>query len=483
MKIRIVLPALLLVGAILFASCALGLGAQVGTGSLSLVFPMGSLSRAVSDTTYLVRVFYGLDLYDQEPEISGDQITFTDLPLGEAWVFIAKGSVGTDGFFYPVASGDTEITIVAGQNDAVHITLDASPFQWSADLKGSNIVGLTELDGSVYASTDRLLYKGTYTSGTFATVSGPEVPDGVEINSLSVGTTYDGAAYASQVWVNGSWNATDGGGIMPWTASNTLDNGYSAGFAPASDLEIIHSGAFAVGDGLAVFFQRDGGLGGVFLANPTEYAKPKVDWPWIVDEINLGELLADMVENPDDLILDFEVNSSTAYVVSTLITAKVSESIISGDAAGASAEDLLNSDHVAFAPELGSPITDLDLDEANSKIYMATENGLYMGTTSTTSGEFLAAGTQAAAVPGTRGYSIKRAVSSKAGSYVAFITKRGNNPDLLSLIKLATNEIITYRTLEGLPGEDIQSLVWLDDNVLAIGGNRGLVAIDASGVF
>jgi hypothetical protein len=183
------------------------------------------------------------------------------------------------------------------------------------------------------------------------------------------------------------------------------------------------------------------------------------------------------------LILDFEVNSSTAYVVSTLITAKVSESIISGGASGASAEDLLNSDHVAFAPELGSPIVDLDLDETNSRIYMATANGLYVGSTSTASGKFLADGTQATAVAGTLGYSIKRAVSSQGGSYVAFITKRGDDPDLLSLINVATNGIQTYRTLEGLPGEDIQSLVWLDDSVLAIGGNRGLVAVDVAAVF
>ncbi len=500
MKIKVLLPALLLVGTILIASCALGLGAQTETGTLSFLFPMGSLSKQVGDTTYLVRVFYGLDLYDQEPTIEDDQITFTDLPLGEAWVFIAKGTVGSDEFFYPSASGDIEVTIVGGDNEPVTITLEDSPFQWSADLKGTSVVGLAELGGTVYAANKTAagngLYKGTYAGGTFITSSGPDLPADVEVSSLSVGKVLNGAGYIDQVWVNGSWSAATGsGGIMGWTASDTpgadtLDNGLSDGFANAAnrkdgvdDLNVVYSGAFVVDGGVAIFFQRDGGLGGVYLDSPTEYAKPKADWPWIVDEINLGELLADVVEEPDDLILDLELSSTTAYLVSTLLTAKVSETLITGGSSDVSVDDLLSSDSVAYAPELGAPIIDIDLDETNGRIYIGTAKGLYVGEASAESGKFLKDGTQARAVSGTIGSSIEMVVSSKEGTYLAFVTKRGDDPDMLSLVEVATESVRTYRTLEGLPGEDILSLIWLDDNVLAIGGNRGLVAIDASRVF
>ena len=495
MKMKIFLPTMLLIAAILLASCAIGPVSQA-TGNLSFLFPMGSLSKAVSTETYLVRVFYGLDLYDQEPEINGDQITYTDLPLGEAWVFIAKGTVGTDGYFYPTASGDMEVMIVPGDNKPVGITLQDSPFQWSADLKESSIVGLIELDGSVYAATERRLYKGTYIDSVFTTANGPAVPGGVEVNSLSIGTVYDSdeAEFVNQVWVNGSWSQSAGGGIMAWSVSgNTLDNDFSDGFGNSAnrkdrvvaDLNVLYSGAFEVDGGAAIFFQRDGGVGGVYLSiSPTnEFATDKADWPWIVDDINFGELLADVVDDSDELILDLEISSTTAYLVSTLITVKVSDSILSGDTSGLSAETLLDSDLVAYAPEVGAPIIDLDLDETNGQIYIGTTKGLYVGKTSSQAGEFLQEGTEATAVSGTVGYSIKRVVSSKAGSYVAFITKRGDDPDLLSFIKIADSSVKTYRTLQGLPGENVQSLVWLSDNVLAVGGDRGLVAVDVSGVF
>lgn len=493
MKHKVFLPVILLIGIVLLASCAIGPASQAATGSLSFLFPMGSLSREAGDETYLVRVFYGLDLYDQEPKIVGNEIEYSGLPLGEVWIFIARGIVGSDGYFYPTASGDIEKTIVGGENDSVTVTLTESPFEWSEDLKESNVVGLVELEGTVYAATDENeLYKGTYSNDVFTTSSGPLVPDGIDVNSLSVGKVYDGADYIDQVWVNGSWSRTTGGGIMAWEAGGTLDTNFSEGFATkknrkngvVSDVDVLHSGAFVkpVNNGAAIFFQRDGGLGGVYLrSDPNEFAEPKDDWAWIVDEINFGELLEDVVEDTDDLILDLEVSSTTAYLVSSLITVKISDSILTATAV--SVEDLMDTDIVAYAPEVGAPITDLDLDDTNDQIYIGTTNGLYVGKTSTAAGDFLLDGTDATVVSGTAGFSIEKVVSSQAGSYVAFITKRGDDPDLLSFIKVSGSTVKTYRTLQGLPGEDIQSLVWLDDGVLTIGGDRGLVAVDVSGEF
>ena len=256
-----------------------------------------------------------------------------------------------------------------------------------------------------------------------------------------------------------------------------------------SDVNILSSGSFNVPveggkGGVAIFFQRDGGLGGVYLETmPTnDFGKPKAEWPWIVDDINLGEMLDDVVEDTDDLIQDLEIGSSAAYLVSSLITVKVSDSILTSETT-ISADDLLDSGLVAFAPEVGAPITDLDLDEEKGKIYIGTAGGLYVGDISPLPAEFIKDNAAPTAVAGTTGYSIKGVVSSTLGNYLAFITKRGDDPDLLSFFKTGTTDVVTYRTLQGLPGESIQNLVWLSDSVIAIAGDRGLVAVPMSSVF
>jgi hypothetical protein len=496
MKKSVFLTAALIISVLLLSSCAISSVTQT-TGSLSLLFPMGSLSKDVGDPTYLVRVFYGLDLYDKEPDIVGDEITFPELPLGEAWIFIARGVESTDGFFYPTASGDLEITIVPGENGPVSVTLEDSPFQWSSDLKGKNVVGLVAVGDNVYAATSQNLYKGTYTNGVFSTSDGPDVPAGVTVNSLSQGTWYDsGTGYEDQVWVNSTWTQSAGGGIMAWTVPNgSLDNDFSDGFGNTANrkdgvvtnVNIVNSGAFKVDttdeEGVAIFFQRDGGLGGLFLdISPNEFDNAKGSWPWIVDDINLGDMLGDVVEDTDDLIQDLEIGSTAAYLVSTLISVKVSEEILTSETTITS-DDLLDSDLVAYAPEVGAPITDLDLDEAKGKIYIGTGRGLYVGDISSVPGEFIKDNAAPTAVAGTTGYAIKGVVSSTAGNYVAFITKRGDDPDLLSFIRVSDSKVVTYRTLQGLPGESIQSLAWLSDGSIAIAGDRGLVAVAMSSVF
>jgi len=494
---------LLALTAVFFASCAVGTLVDSPTGSVSFAFPQGTSSRSITDT-YKVVIYYGLDRYDVEPAVSGNELTFTDIPTGDVRIIVAEGQMGSDGYFYTEKYGQLYITIVAGDNGPYNLDLDESEFVSVPSLSGKNVNGLAALDGTFYASTVSSLAAGTYSDGSFAMVESvhvPAVPDGVAVSSVSIGEVYDDGVLTEQVWVNGSWTwdatAEEGaGGIMPWLPGTpgTLDTDFSSGFGNSenrkdgaiTDVDVAYAESFDVPgeDGLAILFKRDGGMGGVYL-QADEFDNGPDTWPWIIDEINFDELLADVVEPGTEFIKDFAVSpgSSAAYIVTSILTMKVSEDIVSGDLEFNSADDVLNSDSVAYAPYLGSDAVciDLGIDGDDEVVYVGTENGLYAGATSTDSAEFFDG--NAAIVEGTAGYFIKMVSASPDGKTVAFAARRGDNPELLIIIDNDTGDLIDFRGLQGLPGTRLSNLAWIDNSILAVSGNRGLAVVDTDALF
>jgi hypothetical protein len=481
--------------AIALVSCAALVDSP--TGSISFAFPHGALSRSVGET-YKVVIYYGLDRYDVEPTISGSTLTFTGLPTGDARIIVAKGTQSSDGFFYTDEYAQLYTTIVPGDNPQQNVALEATEFVRAPSLDGANVNGLATLDGSFYASTTGALTKGSYSEGEVSVADGPEVPEGVAVNSISIGKVYEDSVVTEQVWVNGTWSDDYDGGIMPWlpgTPNDTLDLEFSAGFGNTdnrdgdpSDVNVLHSGAFDVPDkdALAIVFQRNGGMGGVYLEE-NEFdtgSYPSNERPWIIDEINFDELLGDVVEEGTDFIKDFAVSeSSAAYIITSLVTMKVTEDIVSGDLEFNSADDVLNSESIAYAPYLGFDDVCIDLgsDGTDEVIYLGTENGLYTGNVSSRAAEFFDGAPSL--VAGTAGYYIKMVTASPNGYLVAFVARRGENPEFLIIVNNETDEVIDLRGLQGLPGDALSNLAWLDTNVLAVSGDRGLAVLDAVALF
>lgn len=485
---KLIRLSVLAVAALFFASCAI---VDSPTGSITFAFPSGALSRGIGDETYKVAIYYGLDRYDVAPAVTGDELSFADLPTGDVRIIVAKGTADTDGFFYAEEYGQLFITIVPGENGPYDLDLVASDFAWVDSLKGEDVNGLAELEGTFYASTVSSLVEGTYTSGEFVVADGPAVPDGMAVDSISVGKVYESLVLEEQIWVNGSWSSTDDGGIVPWV-DDELDLTFASGFGNAnnrqdgvvSDFNVAFSGAFEVPgeNGLAIVFQRDGGMGGVYLAD-SEFGSDPEDWPWIVDDINFEELLADVVDEGTEFVKDLIVSeeSSAAYIVTSIATLKVSEDVIS-DETGFSIDDIFSSDAVAFAPDIGSPIVCLDLGEGESgeTLYVGTENGLYSGASSAETGEFFANGS--GLIDGTAGYYIKSVSASPDGDEVAFAARRGGN-ELLIIVDIDTGDVVDLRDLQGLPGNRLHNLVWLESGVLAVSGDHGLAVIETADVF
>ena len=495
----------LVIAALLFATCAAGTLVDSPTGSITFAFPSGALARGIGDETYEVAIYYGLDLYEAAPDITGDELSFADLPTGDVRIIVARGTAD-DGFFYSEAYGQLFITIVAGDNGPYDLDLDPSDFAWVESLKGSDVVGLAKLeegeeDDTFYAATAGSLVKGSYLNGTFSNVvDGPPVPAGIAVNSISVGKVYNGVDIDEQVWVNGTWNESAGGGIMPWV-DDDLDyepiTSFSSGFGnpkfrkdeTAEDLSVEYSGAFeAPGDegGLAIVFQRDGGMGGVYLAadefDVVEY--PAYERPWIVDEINFEELLADVVEEGTKFVKDLIVSSesSAAYVVTSIATLKASEEVISSTS-DFEVEDIMSSDAIAFAPDLGSAIVSIDVAGSgpDEVIYLGTENGLFSGPSSSTPAEFFDGGS-ASLIGGTAGYYVKLVSASPDGDLVAFAARRGGS-ELLIIVDIEADDAVDLRDLQGLPGNRLHNLVWLDNSTLAVSGDHGLAVIETGTLF
>jgi hypothetical protein len=498
----------LLVTALLFATCAAGAFVDSSMGNITFAFPSGALSRGFGDITYDVAIYYGLDLYETKPTIAGDELSFTDLPTGDVRIIVARGRFDDDGFFYAEEYGQLMTTIVAGKNGPYTLNLLPRDFVWVNSLQGSDVVGLAALEGedddSFYAATVDSLIEGSYADGVLSGVTVvPYLPDNVAVSSLSVGKTYIGdvgeGEWIDQVWVNGSWSSADGGGIMPWGESG-LDETFSDGFdnpenrkdGNVADLTVLYSGAFEVPDddleGVAIMFQRDGGIGGIYLT-AQEFSDteewPTYERPWIVDEINFNELLSDVVEEGTDFVKGFVVSteSSAAYVITAIATLKVSEEMVAEESAFASADDVLSSDAVAYAPDLGAPFVSVDVGGSgdNEVIYLGSENGLFAGSSSENPAEFFdGTGTL---IDGTAGYYIKLVSASPDNGMVAFSARRGDNPELLIIVNTVSDKVVDLRKLQGLPGNELHNLVWLDTETLAVSGDHGLAMIDAAALF
>jgi hypothetical protein len=470
---------LVALAALAVAGCAIDQGARTG----AMTFAFSPAARALgTGETYRVEVYYGSDLYEAKDSLNDETIVFEALPTGQATVFVAQGSGAGDNF---VASkyGSFEVTVAPGDNSPQSLTLAEVPFRTT--LAGVGVASVVSMGSDVYVATSSNLLKRTaYDAGWSSLSNGPAVPEGMRDLSLNIASYFTEGGFAPQVWVNGTWSA-GAGGILPWVGSS-LDQSFAAGFSLGSNwssgsvpadsaFTVLRSGSYAVSpadaeDGLAIFYQRNGGLGGVYVTRAA--AGNQENWHWIMDQIDLSAALGDIVTPGQEPILDFAVSDNALYLVTSFTTLRVSKDLL--DARPSDAQAVLESGYVAFATDVRAAITSIAVN--GGKVFLGTNDGLWKGTAGST--DFFAADGPPARVPATTGYRVRTISVSPDGAYVAFISNRDEGADFLAVMPVdAPADLRMYRTLEGLPGRSLKSIVWLDASTLLVGGSGGLAAL------
>jgi hypothetical protein len=475
-KHRLFLSAVSIAAALALFATGCSLGSGTNTGSIRFAF--SPAARALSaGQSYRVEVYYGSDLYTSS-DFLPDVPVVLDLPTGQATVYVAQGS-GSGDAFVATKFGSFDITIVAGDNAAGPITLADVPFHMAPNVTG--VSSVAALAGQAYAATAAGLKLASYGTGGFTVTDGPTVPTGVTVTSLSVAPYFSGTAgFDSQVWVNGTWSPDAGGGIMPWVGT-ALDTTLTGGFGVAANwsgtpaaFTVQGSGSFTVtgptaaDDGLAIFYNRNGGIGGVYVKRSEIGAK--ATWPWIMDQIDLTAALGGTVPAGHEPVLDFVTSKDALYLVTAFTTLKMSQGVLT---AGIDAQSLLDSTFVSFATGIPASIISIAVHESDAgtgTVYLGTESGLWTGATSSVAGSFFTG--NPTLVSGTSGYAIRKIVVSPAGAHVAVISSRGEGADYLVV------DGTVYRTLQGLPGTSLTSLAWLDDTTLLVAGSSGLAALN-----
>jgi hypothetical protein len=466
--------------ALLLAGCGLGSGATGG----SMSFSFSPSARALGEgESYRVEVYYGSDLYTAKEASTDGDIVFDALPTGRATVFVAKGS-GAGAGFVASRSGSFDTTIVPGDNSPASVTLSPVPFAAAGGLAGVGVSSVVTLAGEVFAATGAgTLHRTTYAAGAFSAVTdGPTVPAGMSSLSLDVAPYFAEAGFESQVWVNGTWTpgtpAT--GGILPWVG-DALDADFASGLMTApwvggvpSAFTVLRSGSYSVSDnGLAIFYQRNGGLGGVYVTRAE--AGDRSGWHWITNQIDLTAALGELGAG-QEAILDFTASRDAAYLVTAITTLRVSAGLLS--LSGLDVQTVLGSEYVAFATGIESPIIAVAVSPGDpDTVYLGTDNGLWMGPAGSSS-FFFAEGSTPEVIGETIGYRVATVSVSTGGSYVAFVSSRAGSPDTLVVMPAASPERLrAYHRLEGLPGTSLSALAWLDDGTLLVAGSGGLAAL------
>jgi len=481
-RIVLSLVAVAATAAIVLTGCMVSSG---GAGSLAIRF--GSARALSAGESYRVDVYYGRDRFTTQTSPT-PEIIVNDLPTGMATIYVAVGA-GVGEAFVASRTGRIDLNIAAGDNQPDGLAL--SPVALDADTSAGTgaVTSVVASGGLAYAYTAAGLRSGPFGSLT----DGPALPAGLTDVSLSLGRFFDGGTGSSveQVWVNGSWTPDGEGGIIPWTGAS-LNLAFTDGFDLQSNWDgtregfsILRSGAFFVnssiadsGDGLAIFYQRNGGIGGVWTKRSEQGTV--ANWPWIMDQIDLSAELGSVLPAGQEPIVDFALGTNALYLVSSFTTMKISEGAID-PSNNVAAQDLFDSPYVGFAEGIPDAIVAIGLDLSPlSRVYLGTADGLWKGTTSTDSQSFFSVDGPATKVAATAGYGIRNIAVSADGKHVAFITERVGCPDSLAVIIEATGDVVTYRSMEGLPGETLNALTWLDADTLLVAGNAGLAKLDVA---
>jgi hypothetical protein len=247
--------AVVALGSVLTLSCILDSGDSSG----SVMFTIqgkgaGETARVYLVTTDGVLASIGGGEDYVEVGLGGTETTVTidGLPAGAEYnAFFGLGDNALGHFRAQYYAVSDEFAISAGTNVDVDLgTLDTSLFTHSPQMIGKNVKGVVVSGGTIYAPTSNRLYNG----GTVdAMNTSYALPGGHTANSISL------VEAAVSIGVGDLWINTNKG-IVPTDGSGAYTTDLTVNLGNVS---ILNSGAYEdIGDEY-IFYQRDGGLGGV----------------------------------------------------------------------------------------------------------------------------------------------------------------------------------------------------------------------------
>jgi len=441
-----------------------------------------SSARALGDTSNSTARVYLLDSnnavfplgesteYKESPISStGKDVTLDNIPAGSGYrVLISIGSL-TDGIFLNVTQyGQSEpVSISSGSTADVNIILKSSPF--SEYLKGKEIMGvkINPTDNQVYAAGPDSLYKGT-DPGSMESKPLPPADPSYEVQSLSIGKVISGTGIIDQVWLNTNK------GILPYDGSSFNTN-FSKNLIAGSDVTILDSGALDLSitaPVVSVFYQIDGGLGGVYITDSTKDTPG--EWNWL--NIDLSDVISGQP------VSGFYITDNYAYFATKLGAFRLSAEIIKAyNDNVTNIPDLMDyADFFSVTDSKGEiPIVSLAGYTSGSDVYLVigTERGAYTVKLTESGTDVFAATAAPELVNGTAGYNITK-IAALDATHIALLSDR----DLF----ISNGSTVThYPFNSGLPGTltpsgkpgKLTDLTWFNSTELLISGTEGLVGI------
>ncbi len=445
---------------------------NVDTGNLSLDFSSivkgidskSLLSRA-STPGYTARIYlfadgkiYPLgDKYEyKEENISENrvQVEIKNIPAGPVYTLaVSIGTKGTNYFNVEWWGNSEEFKIVAGSTVSPTVKLQETSF--TPALSGKHLKGVIVNSSTICTPTEDTLYYGsTITSFQSKTLTG------YSINSISIGKFLDNTnAIVNEPWLNTTK------GIVPFRNDN-----FDETFSSKLPESIIMSGAVEASENsIVAFYERDSGLGGVYI-DSTNKTQPST-WEWL--DIDLSDYVSGQP------IYDYYNTESYAYFASKLGAFRLSSTLIEEYNNSGNTPNFMD-EAKFFSVDNNIQIISLSGYTSGSTKYlvMGTENGAYIGTLDESSDSVL---TNVTLLSRTKNYKINKLIitqnpNNSSQYYIAMMSESN-----LFIYDSSNSTVTSYPFYSGLPGE-LTGFAWWNDNgslKLLITGTEGIVVSEA----
>lgn len=416
----------------------------------------------------------GTDYVEQELDEEDDQnrVVVENIPAGTYILWLGIGTKMSNGAFnvqYYYESEEFEL--VAGSTTRLTADLMDCPFDKALNILGENINGIVinSISGqpadTLYASGPANLYSysGNYNGPDFNVT---EVFDESDITSYTINSVSKGLHYTGTGAPENYLFLSTTTGISKTNGLDTIDDTFSDGLG---QMNILMSLAYQDGNNVVVFFQRDGGMGGVYQDD-----QPK-EWVYVdYSEMLKDQLVWDfcVTENLEEIVPG---QDNCGYFATALGALRIPQTFV---------EEYEEGDDVNFmtfgeffevkvdGEEI--PIVSLGYDPApapaESELYMGTFKGLYyaeVGTTTPLNGK----PDLLDETDGTRIY-----IVLLNGDYRVYVSQT-----YLYLQEKSSDDVVSLPFVSGMPGV-ISAMDW-NGNTLVISGSLGVVTLDVDSMF
>jgi hypothetical protein len=324
------------------------------------------------------------------------------------------------------------------------------------NLLGLDTKGVVTFGGNLYTATEDKVYSHNSIGGyatDFAVTENTKTFT-YTINSITKGLNYQSpSAPGDCLFLSTST------GITEWNRGGDV-NDFNETFSDGlGELNVLKTLAYVDNTvNIALYFQRNGGLGGVYEDGTS------LDWV----DIDFSEYIK------GELVLDFAVTDNLSpnyvYFATALGALRLPMSLISDYASG-DVNLLSTAEFFVIEKDGGQvPIISLAYDSSANRLYMGTDEGLYSAAVGTTQ----VLNEIPVILSGTENNRIPQILLNNTYRVYASHT-------YLFLQRKFDSVVVILPFVAGLPG-DIKAMAW-EGNVLLISGTLGLVALDVDTVF